>query len=184
MKSIEKIGKLYCHFPQLVTLAGVRAEGKDNLIPLAWFSPVSFDPPLVCILVAPKRFSHDLIVRAGSFTLNFIGYGGAELVKELGSTSGRDLDKFEAFDVPKLEAEEIDAPIMGTAYGALECKLVDRRTYGDHTLFVGEILRTHFLEEAFDENKVLDTSEFQPVLYLGKDTYVTVDHESRVVIPR
>ena len=184
MKSIEKIGKLYCHFPNLVTIAGVRSEGKDNLIPLAWFSPVSFDPPLVCILVAPKRFSHDMIVRSGCFTLNFIPYDQAELVRNLGSTSGRDLDKFEAFDIPKQEAERIDAPIMGNAYAALECRLVDRRTHGDHSLFVGEILRTHYLEDAFDEGKVLATDRFSPVLYLGKDCYVTVDHGTRKVIPR
>jgi flavin reductase (DIM6/NTAB) family NADH-FMN oxidoreductase RutF len=184
MKSIEKIGKLYCHFPQLVTVAGVRAEGRDNLIPLAWFSPVSFDPPLVCILVSPKRFSHDGIVRAGCFTLNFIPYEAVDLVKNLGSTSGKDVDKFESLGVPKLNSESIDAPIMGNAYAALECRLVDRHTYGDHTLFVGEIVRTHFLEDAFDENHVLAIDSFKPVLYLGKDRYVTVDPRTRKVIPR
>jgi flavin reductase (DIM6/NTAB) family NADH-FMN oxidoreductase RutF len=184
MKHIESIGKLYCHFPQLVTIAGVRRNGKDNLIPLAWFSPVSFDPPLLGILVAPKRHSHDMITAAGCFTLNFIPFDRAALVRDLGSTSGRDLDKFESFDVPKREAERIDAPIMDNAYGAVECKVIDERTYGDHTLFVGEIVHTHYLEEAFGGDKVLATASHLPVLYLGKDTYITVDHDTRTVIPR
>jgi flavin reductase (DIM6/NTAB) family NADH-FMN oxidoreductase RutF len=184
MKTVESIGKLYVHFPRLVTVAGLRADGKDNLIPLAWFTPISFDPPLLGILVAPKRHSHDMIAGAGSFTLNFLPFEMAERVKDLGSTSGRDIDKFETFSLKKAEAESVDAPIMADAYGALECKVVDQRSYGDHTLFVGEIVRGHYREEAFDENRTLDIPSTLPVLYLGKDHYVTVDPGTRRWIAR
>ena len=38
-------------------------------------------------------------------------------------------------------------PILGAAYAAYECKLVDDREYGDHRWLVGEVVAVHLLEE-------------------------------------
>ncbi|MFQ6084577.1 MAG: flavin reductase family protein, partial [Candidatus Aminicenantia bacterium] len=54
-------------------------------------------------------------------------------------------------------------------------KLSEIRTYGDHDLFVGEVIAVHEQKNAFNSNGVLNTGKFKPILYLGSDMYITVD---------
>jgi len=100
-------------------------------------------------LVSPKRYTYDLLVQAGAYAVNFLPLERADLIARLGRQSGRDLDKFAAFGIEVLEDEETLAPVLKKAYAAYECRVVDRHTYGDHDLFVGEIVRIHRREGAF-----------------------------------
>ena len=57
--------------PSVVVLATcVDKSGRPNIITLGMFMPISFDPPLVCIGVSPKRYSHRLIEETGEFVIN------------------------------------------------------------------------------------------------------------------
>ena len=58
---------------------------------------VSEDPPLLAVNVAEHLLTHDLIEQVGEFVINVALLGQLEIVKELGSTHGRDVDKFDHF---------------------------------------------------------------------------------------
>ena len=68
---VGKVIRLVNHGPTV--LASCRHAGRSNLITLAWATPVSIDPPMIGIAVAPARFSHDLIARSGEFVVNVPG---------------------------------------------------------------------------------------------------------------
>jgi flavin reductase (DIM6/NTAB) family NADH-FMN oxidoreductase RutF len=59
---------------------------------------------------------------------------------------------------------------------------VERRSFGDQTLFVGEVLRVVAREGVFSEEGVLDLGRVSPVLYLGANRYLTVDRESQQLL--
>jgi flavin reductase (DIM6/NTAB) family NADH-FMN oxidoreductase RutF len=54
----------------VVMATAINAEGQANIITLGMYMPISFSPPLVCIGIAPQRYSHDLISRSGELELN------------------------------------------------------------------------------------------------------------------
>jgi len=52
----------------MATCAG--RDGSPNIITLGMYMPISRRPPLVCIGVAPQRFSHTLLEETGEFVIN------------------------------------------------------------------------------------------------------------------
>jgi flavin reductase (DIM6/NTAB) family NADH-FMN oxidoreductase RutF len=61
---------------------------------------------------------------------------------------------------------------------------VDHRSYGDHTLFVGEVVAVHSSPKAFTTQEMLDLKQVLPALYLGGDTYFSADRNSQRLLGR
>jgi flavin reductase (DIM6/NTAB) family NADH-FMN oxidoreductase RutF len=112
------------------------ADGKANGMTAAWYSRVSFDPPLIMVSVAPKRFTHDLIKKSGFFCVNILAEDQLHLSKAFGFSSGRTKDKFAGVGQ---RLGKTGSPVLEGVAGFLDCKLVSAFEAGDHTLFVGEV---------------------------------------------
>lgn len=57
--------------PKLVVLVvSIGKDGRANVMPAAWVTPVSVNPPLVAVAISPKRYTYKLIKESGEFTLN------------------------------------------------------------------------------------------------------------------
>lgn len=169
---IEGVGKFYQHYPAVATVVTARVGEKANAMAAAWHSALSFNPPLYGVAISPKRFTHDLILEAGEFGVNFLPFNRAEIIAAVGGSTGREVDKFEAFEIAEKKPVLTSAPIIADVYAAYECKLASHHIFGDHTWFVGEILRVHLLEEALTEEGVLNLEQVIPSLYLGADLYL------------
>ena len=145
---VGRMARLVNHGPTVV--ASCRHAGKSNLITLAWATPVSIDPPMVAIAVAPQRFSHDLIDRSREFVVNVPGSHLLPAVWHCGTASGRDGDKFAGAGLTETPAEAVDAPLVKECFAHLECRVVKAPRAGDHTLFVGEVVAASVEKAAFD----------------------------------
>jgi len=175
-KTLTKFEYFQYFYPYTVAIVGAKFEEKINFMSAAWHSPLSFSPPLFGVLISKKRFSHYIISNAKEFTVNFIPFNKVKISAQMGRKSGRDIDKVKTFKIKLLPAKVISSPILEDSYAALECRLIDIKTYGDHDLFVGEVVAVHQEEDAFaEENGVLNTKKIKPLLYLGSDMYITTD---------
>ena len=183
MERIEGLPKSYLSYPMVAAVVGVKEASKINFIPVVWHVQLSFDPPLYGVAISPKRFSHDMILKAGEFSVNFLPFEHAELIAKLGSTSGRDVDKVKEFDIKLRDPVKLDVPIIDGVYAAFECELIEHSAFGgDHTFFVGEVVATHFDPNVFDEKLTLEPQKVLPTLYLGKYKFLTVDPKSLRII--
>lgn len=136
-----------------------------------WVVPLSTDPPQVGVIVYPRHFVHDLIDEEEEFALNIICLDILKQARYCGQVSGREVDKFQQTGLTPAEAREIKAPLIEECVGHLECGLVDRRTQGDHTLFVGQVLAASAEDELFDVAWKVAERERRPVFHLGKSFY-------------
>ncbi len=128
--------------PKVVAWAVCRdPDGRVSICPLGWHMMTSSEPHMVAISVAPKRFTHELISRAGEFVLAFPGEDQAEATLDVGIRSGRSYDKFAAHNLTVLEGECCQTPIIEDCVANLECRVVGRLDTGDHTIFVGQVLQ-------------------------------------------
>ena len=100
-------------------------------------------PPMMAISVAPARFTHDLIANSGEFVLAWPGEELAEATMLCGTRSGRSYDKFAECNLTALPAEKVKAPLIKECLANLECRVVNKMTTGDHTIFAGEIVAVH-----------------------------------------
>lgn len=170
-------GSSYFYYPRLVCVVGVRDDAKEttNFAPIAWASPLSSDPPLFGICLSPRTYTHQLVLKTGEFTINFLAHNDAAVAEALGKLSGRRVDKVASLSLDLEPGESLTTPWLAIAYAAGECALVDRHHVGDQTLFVGEVHRIHVREDAFDVDGVLRVDRAHPLLYLGSNQYVTSD---------
>jgi len=180
----EDVGKFSQHNPKVAVIVTAGAKGKEGAMTVAWHSSISFKPPLYGVAVTSKRFTYQLIMESREFAINFIPLEKASLAAAIGGTSGREMDKFERFNVKTEKGLKTTAPILKDAYAAYECKLVDSKPYGDHIWLVGEIVAVHFLEEVFTAAETLDLNKVRPLLYLGSDFYASTDKNSVTLIKR
>ena len=161
----------------LVTCIG--NDGKPNIITLAWSMPVSLNPPIVAISIAPKRYSHKLIEETKEFVINI---PTIEILKETlycGRVSGRNVDKFKETSLTPAPAKKVKAPIIKECITHLECIVERQITAGDHTLFLGKVVAAYTNEGVFDET--FDVRKAKLVYHLGGDAFATLRDE--VIVP-
>ncbi|MFC2045111.1 flavin reductase family protein [Chloroflexota bacterium] len=167
------------HYPRSAVIITARYNDKENAMTAAWHMPVSDKPPMYAVSIAPRRFTYQLITGSKRFGVNFLPFEKAELLAAVGGSSGRDINKFDYFGIQMNEAEVDTVPVLNDAYAAYECRLVDDTEFGDHRLLVGEIMRVHWLDEVYGQNVVINLEKINPILYLGKDIYVSTAKDTR-----
>jgi len=153
-------------------------KGKTNIITLAWHTPISRHPPLYGISIAPKRYSHKLIKKSKEFVINFIPYSLANAAQFCGTHSGRSTEKLCKTKLTLVPSKKLSTPLIKEGYAHLECKLVKSTSFGDHTLFVGEVINVSADAKAF-KNELLRTDHIHPLYYIGENNYTTLDRIKR-----
>jgi len=133
-KSAVVTGSLPCPVV-IVTVAGTQ---RDAMTATAIF--VSEDPPLLSVSVAEHVLSHDLLQEAGEFVVNLATPEQLELVKQLGSTHGRDVDKFERFGIVTESSENVRAPRIAGSYACLECRVVASHRAAGYRVYTAEVV--------------------------------------------
>jgi len=146
-----------------VIVVTLRDDDKPNAMVVAWHTPVSLNPPILALSIAPDRLTHRLIEKRGEFTLNIPSPALLEKVKTVGSVSGKSYDKSTTFNFTK--GTIIKTPIIDESMGAIECKLHKILEMGDHSIILGEVVAAR--AKSFDGIWLSS-----PLLHLGGTKYV------------
>ncbi|MBI9045061.1 MAG: flavin reductase family protein [Anaerolineaceae bacterium] len=124
-------------------------NGKNNILTIAWHSPLSHRPPLVGISVGKTRHSLTLIREFGEFVLNIVSDDLVNSVQFCGNYTGEIDDKFEITKIKTMESRTVHPPRLAEAMGFLECKVMEEVETGDHIFFVGKVLLAKAREDCF-----------------------------------
>lgn len=173
-RSVEKAG-FYHYYPVVPVVVAVKAGDQSDAMTCAWYTALSFDPPLFGVAIAPKRHSYQLLKKSGEFTANFLTFDNVGIIATVGRTSGKEIDKFSAYRIKTLPSTVIKTPVLKDAYAAYECRIVKQYKTGDHVFIVGEVLAVHYKGNAFDKkDKMPNLKSVTPALYLGADNYIAI----------
>ena len=167
-----------------VALVTTAWRGNYNVMPAALLTPLSFDPPLIGLVVHPARHTHDMIRFSEEFALNIPSRELLHHCQFLGSLSGREANKLELTKLPTFRARHVDAPLLEGCVGYVECGVEDSYVVGDHTLFVGKVVAAQVEKDAFDETWLLTDPDFKPLHYLGKNYYALLEEPLEARIPK
>jgi len=167
-----------------VTLVTSSWHGKNNVMPAAFVTPLSFEPPLVGVAISPTRHSYDMIRYSEQFALNIPSRRLLHHVQYLGSVSGADVDKLELTKLPTFKATRVEAPLIEGCVGYIECGVEDALRTGDHVLFVGQVLAASAEVEAFDGTWLVEDDDEKPLHYLGVNWYALLGEKLEARIPQ
>ena len=166
-----------------VVLVTTRWRGVSNVMPAAFVTPLSFDPPLVGVAVHASRHTHDMITYSEEFALNIPSRELLHHCQYLGSVSGVTADKFELTKLPTFRARRIEAPLLEGCIGYIECGVHDAYTVGDHTLFVGKVVAAQVEKDAFEQTWLLADDDLKPLHYLGLNYYALLGERLEARVP-
>lgn len=139
--------------------------GNANIITVAWAGTVCTNPPMVSISVRPERFSYDMLEETKEFVINLTTEALVKACDYCGVTSGRDVDKFEKMNLTKLPMEHVKAPGIAESPVNIECKVVEKRPLGSHTMFLAEVVGVTVDDAYMDDNNKFHINNTGLVMY-------------------
>ena len=127
--------------PGPVVLLTTARKGRANVMTLSWHMMVEFEPPLVACIVSNRNHSFAALRATNECVIAIPALELAPKVVEIGNCSGRNVDKFEKFDLTPLSAALVAPPLVAECFANLECKVADARFVNKHCMFVLEVLK-------------------------------------------
>jgi flavin reductase (DIM6/NTAB) family NADH-FMN oxidoreductase RutF len=118
-----------------VTVVTALEEGHPVGFTCQSFVSLSLDPPLVGLAPARSSTSWPRIARAGSFCVNILAEGQADLCRAFAVSGG---DKFAGIDWRP--ADQGGAPVLDGSLAWVNCRVELIHDAGDHELVIGRVL--------------------------------------------
>jgi flavin reductase (DIM6/NTAB) family NADH-FMN oxidoreductase RutF len=134
------------------------------------------------LVIHPHRHTADMIRFSEEFAINIPGPSLLKQTHFLASQSGLNVNKLEAAQLDTFPALRIDAPLIDGCLAWIECGLQDVIPIGDHTLFVGRVVKVQALEEAYAQAWKLEDPRYSPLTYIGGSRYAVVGNPREAAV--
>ncbi len=171
-KVMWKPGTFVYPIPAVMVTSGDMEQ--SNIMTVAWTGILNTNPALVYISVRPERYSYNLIKENKEFVINLTNEKLAFATDWCGVRSGAKFDKFKEMKLTKEKANFVKCPLIKESPVAVECKVIEERDLGSHTMFVGEVLSIDAEDKYIDENGAFDISKCDLIAY-ANGGYYTLD---------
>lgn len=173
--ALHHASRLVNHGPTvLVTSAhGDRA----NIMAAAWSMPVEFTPPRIAVVIDKKTYTRELVAASGAFALCIPGAALLDLTYAVGSSSGRDVDKFRRHGIAFGRGPVLGMPVLEAGCAAwLECRLIpEPHTEDAYDTCFGEVVAAAADARIFSGGHWdfrADNTELQTIHHLGGGHFV------------
>ncbi len=124
-------------YPHGVSVLTVDLEGERMGVTIGSLVSLSLDPPLVGVSIGKEASSYELLRSSGGFAVNLL----ADDQDALAQHFARGVPPIAHWSGISTRESELGPPLLEGAVGWLECRIWAEYDAGDHTLFVGEVLR-------------------------------------------
>ena len=176
--------------PRPIGWIGTRAlNGTVNLAPYSFFNAISDTPKMVMFSSSGRKDSVRNIEETGIFTASFVS---RDLVQQMNASSAPLPHGTSEFEIAGLTAEVgtlVDAPYVGEAYAALECRMTEilrpRTLAGgesENYMVLGEVVGIHIREDGLKAGR-FDMNKVRPVGRLGYRDYADAGDVFELVRP-
>ena len=136
MVSGDELKTVMRRYPFGVCVVTVDLEGERLGLTVASLTSLALEPPLVGISVARQAALHELLRSAGRFAVSLLAAGQRDLAQHF----ARGVPPIALWHRVPLRPDG-HAPLLEGAVGWLECDVDAAHATGDHTFFVGRVVR-------------------------------------------
>jgi flavin reductase (DIM6/NTAB) family NADH-FMN oxidoreductase RutF len=160
--------------------------GRRNVMAAAWSMPVEFTPPRLAVVIDKKTFTRELVAASGAFAICLPGVALVDLTYAVGSTSGRDGDKFVRYGIDARPGPVLGMPLIQAGCAAwLECRLIPEPHSEDaYDTCFAEVVAAAADERIFSGGHWSfreDNAHLQTIHHLGGGNFVVAGGTVRAV---
>jgi len=140
--------------------------GRRNVMAAAWSMPVEFTPPRIAVVIDKSTFTRELVLASGTFALCLPCRAQADIAYSVGSTSGRNDDKFARLGLVAFDGPSLGLPLIEGCVAWLECRrIAEPHAEAKYDTFFGEVVSAQADDRVFahgrwsfrDDNAALHT---------------------------
>ena len=142
-----------------VYVLGTRRGHESTAMTAAWVTQASERPPCVAVAVRDDRYTRDLVLESGTFSLSVLREDQVDVASHFGDTSGEYHDKLHGVPYGLTPG---GSPFLLDCLAYLDCKVLDTVRAGDHTVIVGEVIAGEPLDDSYP--LLYDPSEYEGAL--------------------
>lgn len=146
-------------YPAPLSLVGAMVNDKPNYLAVAWFSAVSYAPPMMLVALNKAHYTNFGIYETGEFSICIPSQEMTQITDYCGLISGHKQDKSKLFSTYFGTLKK--APLIDECPLSIELKLVNHLEAGANELFIGEITAIHCHTSCLTEGKP-DLSKIKP----------------------
>ena len=129
--------------PGPIVLVSSAWKGQTNIMTMGWYTVMEFQPSLIGCVISGANHSFEMIRRSRECVINVPTVDLAPTVVRIGNSSGRTVDKFEAFGLTPRRGDRVRAPLVEECYANFECRLADAGQVRKYNFFVFEVRKAH-----------------------------------------
>ncbi|WP_422370174.1 flavin reductase family protein [Hoeflea sp.] len=152
-------------------------DGSVNLAPYSYFNAISDHPKMVMFASSGRKDSVRNVEETGVFTTSMVGRELAEKMNLTSAPVPYGESEFKLAGLSMMQGRLVDAPYVGEAHAALECKVLDilepkalDGTPSGSFVVIGQVLGIHIDDQAIAEGR-LDMKAVAPLARLGYMDY-------------
>ncbi len=152
-------------------------DGSLNLSPYSFFNAVSDQPKLVMFSSAGRKDSVRNVEETGVFTANLVSRNIAEKMNQSSIAVPYGVNEFELAGLTARQGELVDAPYVGEAFAALECRVTEilepkglDGEASENIMVIGQVVGIH-IDETIIRDGRLDMALARPIARMGYMDY-------------
>ena len=168
-KIVWKGGAFEYPIPAVLVTCGTMEN--SNVMTVAWTGIVNTRPPMVYISIRPERYSYNIIKENMEFAINLTNEKLVYSTDWCGVKSGKNVDKFKEMNLTKEKAYFVKCPIIKESPVSIECKVVDIKELGSHSIFLAKVLSIDPDDQYINKNGEFDISKCNLIAYANGGYY-------------
>lgn len=129
--------------PGPIVLVSSCYKGETTIMTMGWHMIMEFSPSLIGCYIWNENYSYELIRKSKECVINLPTFELMETAVDIGNHSGREMDKFQEFDLTKGKASKVRAPLIKECFANFECKLYDGKMARKYNFFMFEVVKAH-----------------------------------------
>jgi len=151
MKELELQKAFMLIEPGPVTMITTSHEGKHNIMTISWTMVMDFTPRFA-LLTGLWNYSCEALIKTGECVIGIVTADLVDTMLDVGTTTGKETDKFARFGLTPLPASQVSAPLIKECYANIECRVVDH--IKQHNIFVLDGVKA-WIDEERKEKRIL-----------------------------
>jgi flavin reductase (DIM6/NTAB) family NADH-FMN oxidoreductase RutF len=104
--------------PGPIVLVSSAYRNETNIMTMGWHMVMGFEPSLIGCYIWDQNHSFEMIRKSRECVINIPTYDLATKVVGIGNTSGRDVEKFERFELTAGQGGKVKAPLIEECFAS------------------------------------------------------------------
>lgn len=186
--ALEHASRLVNHGPTVLVTSRSADGRRRNVMAAAWSMPVEFTPPRIAVVIDKRTFTRELVIDGGAFALCVPGVALVDLTYAVGSSTGREADKFSRHRIATIDGPALGLPLVEAGCCAwLECRLIpEPHVEQAYDTCFGEVLAAAADPRVFEHGRWSlrdDNADLHTIHHLGAGRFVPAGREIRARRP-